>query len=110
MSSKKTSFRSDRYQFTVIMPNLNYNALQSGTQDGTQDDLSMKIKSLIQKDNKISTEKMSMVLGTSIRTIKRRIKEMQDVCFVGHGFHGRWDITEREKTEQESSVEPIYRR
>ena len=104
------------------MPNLNYNALQSGTQDstqdstqdgtqdGTQDDLSMKIKSLIQKDNKISTEKMSMVLGTSIRTIKRRIKEMQDVCFVGHGFHGHWEITEREKTEQESSVEPIYRR
>ena len=88
------------------MPNLNYNALRSGTQD----DLSMKIKSLIQKDNKISTEKMSMVLGTSIRTIKRRIKEMQDVFFVGHGFHGHWEITEREKTEQESSVEPIYRR
>ncbi|MDO4269211.1 MAG: ATP-binding protein, partial [Eubacteriales bacterium] len=30
--SKKPIFRSDRYQFTVIMPNLNYN----GTQDGTQ--------------------------------------------------------------------------
>ena len=30
--TKRPSFRSDRYQFTVVMPNLNY----SGTQDGTQ--------------------------------------------------------------------------
>ena len=81
------------------MPNLNYNALQSGTQD----DLSMKIKSLIQKDNKISTEKMSMVLGTSIRTIKRRIKEMQDVCFVGHGFHGHWEL-QRERRQSKKAL------
>lgn len=26
--SKKPSFRSDRYQFTVVMPNLNYNVPQ----------------------------------------------------------------------------------
>ena len=26
--SKKPSFRSDRYQFTVVMPNLNYNVSQ----------------------------------------------------------------------------------
>lgn len=30
--TKRPSFLSDRYQFTVVMPNLNY----SGTQDGTQ--------------------------------------------------------------------------
>ena len=30
--SKKPLFRSDRYQFTVIMPNLNYAVLQDGTQ------------------------------------------------------------------------------
>ena len=33
---KKPYFRSDRYQFTVIMPNLNYRGTQDGTQDGTQ--------------------------------------------------------------------------
>ena len=33
---KKPTFRSDRYQFTVIMPNLNYNVLQVDTQVGTQ--------------------------------------------------------------------------
>ena len=30
--SKKPSFRSDRYQFTVVMPNLNYNVPQKKVQ------------------------------------------------------------------------------
>ena len=106
--SKKPSFRSDRYQFTVIMPNLNYSVPQDGTQDGTRDgtqdnndfardNMSIQIKNLIKRDNKISTEKMAMVLGSSIRTIKRRIKEMEEVHFVGRGANGHWEITDEEK-------------
>ena len=37
--SKKPTFRSDRYQFTVVMPNLNY-----GTQVGTQADPRMALE------------------------------------------------------------------
>ena len=111
-ASKKPSFRSDRYQFTVIMPNLNYSVPQDGTQDGTRngtrngtqdnndfarDNMSIQIKNLIKRDNKISTEKMAMVLGSSIRTIKRRIKEMEEVHFVGRGANGHWEITDEEK-------------
>ena len=44
-SDKRPSFRSDRYQFTVVMPNLNYdvprNVPQNGTQDGTQDKITL---------------------------------------------------------------------
>lgn len=35
--SKKPTFHSDRYQFTVVMPNLNYNVPQDVPRNGTQD-------------------------------------------------------------------------
>ena len=90
--SKRPSFRSDRYQFTVVMPNLNYNV----PQDVPQDKLDMQILNLIRKDNKISTEKMAIALGVSSKTIKRHIKEMDCVCYVGRGFSGHWKITDKE--------------
>ena len=65
--SKRQTFRSDRYQFTVVMQNLNYGV----TQDVTQDKLDAKILDLIRKDGKISTEKMAIALGVSTITIKR---------------------------------------
>lgn len=93
-TDKMPLFRSDRYQFTVILPNLNYVIFQDVPQDVPQDLLDMHILSLIRKDNKISTEKMAMALGTSSKTIKRHIKEMSNVHFVGRGFRGHWEITE----------------
>lgn len=51
---------------------------------------------LIRKDRKISTEKMAIVLGVSSKTIKRHIKEMNNVCYVGRGFSGHWEITDDE--------------
>ena len=66
--SKKPLFQSDRYQFTVVVPNLNY----SVTQDVTQDNLNTQILKLIRKDNKISTEKIALALGVSMRTVKRK--------------------------------------
>ena len=99
-ASKKPFFRSDRYQFTVIMPNLNYevyeNGTQDGTQDGTQKSMESQIIKLIQSDKKISTEKMSMHLGISVRTVKRRIKEMGNIRFVGRGANGYWEILKDE--------------
>lgn len=98
--SKKPSFRSDRYQFTVVMPNLNYNisqnvtqdVTQNVTQDVTQDDIDAKIVKMIKFNNKISTEKMALELNVSARTIKRHIKEMGNLRYVGSGFSGHWEI------------------
>ena len=95
--SKRPSFRSDRYQFTVIMPNLNYVVLQGGTQEQLKYDISEQIKNMIRNDNKISTEKMSMALGVSVRTIKRRLKQMDEVHFIGNGSNGYWKIDEQDK-------------
>ena len=56
------------------MPNLNY-----GTQDGTRKNEEARIIELIRNDSKISTEKIAEQLGISIRTVKRRIKQMNNV-------------------------------
>ena len=89
--SKKPSFRSDRYQFTVVMPNLNYGVPQGVPQDK----LDIRIIDLIRKDRKISTEKIAGILGVSSKTIKRRIKAMNNVNYVGRGFSGHWEIMDK---------------
>ena len=98
--SKKPSFRSDRYQFTVVMPNLNYNVPQDVPQDVPRNvpqkkesnPLEIQILNMIKKDNKISTEKMAMTLGISSKTVKRHIKDIGIVRFIGRGSNGHWEI------------------
>ena len=96
--SKKPRFRSDRYQFTVVMPNLNYNVPQDvpqdAPQDAPQDDLDMKILGLIRQNNKMSTEKMARALNVNAKTIKRHIKAMGNVQYIGHGYSGHWEVIE----------------
>ena len=93
---KKPYFRSDRYQFTVIMPNLNYDGTQDVTQDDTQnvtqEDIYALILEMIKRNNKISAKQMSEKLGISIRTVRRKIKEMDNVEYIGHGYSGYWKI------------------
>lgn len=90
--SKRPSFRSDRYQFTVVMPNLNYDV----PQDVPQDKMDVQIMDLIRKDSKISTEKIAIALGVSSKTIKRHIKKLDNVNYIGRGFSGHWEITDNE--------------
>ena len=89
--SKKPTFRSDRYQFTVIMPNLNYGT-QDVPQGVPQDNLHVQIFKLMRENNKISTDSMAMLLGVRSKTIKRRIKEMDNVHYIGSGYSGHWEI------------------
>ena len=97
MKIKKLAFHSDRLNFFVIMPNLNFST-QDGTQDGTQGNervqLEDKLILMIRNNAKISIEKMSEATGISVRTIKRRIAEMPNVQFIGRGFSGHWEIKE----------------
>lgn len=95
-NSKKPSFRSDRYQFTVVMPNLNYISIQGDTKDDTQGTLNHQIIALIRKDCKLSTERMAIALGVSVSTIKRHIKTMENVNYIGRGYSGHWEITEKD--------------
>ena len=90
--SKKPSFRSDWYQFTVVMPNLNYNVPRNVPQKKESNPLEIQILNMIKKDNKISTEKMAMTLGISSKTVKRHIKDIGIVRFIGRGSNGHWEI------------------
>lgn len=98
--AREPSFRSDRYQFTVVMPNLNYN-IQSVTQDGTQgvtqgeNDLDNRIVALIMADHKITAENLAKELGVSVRTIRRRIKSLNSVRYIGSGFSGHWEVDDK---------------
>ena len=102
--SKKPSFRSDRYQFTVIMPNLNYcvpqnvprNVPQNVPQERVSNPLDIQILNMIKNDNKISTEKMAMMLGISSKTVKRHIKDTGIIRFIGRGANGYWEIIDDE--------------
>ena len=48
-----------------------------------------QIIGLIQKNNKMSTEKMAMILGVS-----SNIKQMDHVNYIGRGSNGHWEISE----------------
>lgn len=69
------------------MPNLNYD----GTQDGTQD-FGTLIMNMIEENNKISAKIMAERLGISLRTVRRIIKENDQIEYEGHGFSGHWKI------------------
>lgn len=82
------------------MPNLNYNVPQDVPQDVPRNvpqkkesnPLEIQILNMIKKDNKISTEKMAMMLGISSKTVKRHIKDIGIVRFVVRGSNGHWEI------------------
>ena len=37
-------------------------------------------------------DSIAMLLGVSSKTIKRRIKGMDNVCYIGSGYSGHWEI------------------
>ena len=90
------------------MPNLNYNIPQDVPQDVPQNvpqnvprnvpqkkesnPLEIQILNMIKKDNKISTEKKAMTLGISSKTVKRHIKDIGIIRFIGRGSNGHWEI------------------
>ena len=92
--AKRPVFYSDRTQFIVEMPNLNYDSSNSGTQDGTQDDINNRIISLIRANNKISAKDMANELGISLRTVRRKLSELDCIKYVGRGYSGHWEIEE----------------
>ena len=70
--------------------NLNYSA--NVPQAVPQDDLDIKILDLIKNNNKISTQEIGNILGVSDKTIKRHIKNIDNLKYIGSGYSGHWEI------------------
>lgn len=95
---------ADYDDFTLTLYNLNYVAnylaetngvedgTQGGTQGGTQENIQTQIFDMIKENEKISTSDIAIKLGISVRTVKRRIKQMPNVSYIGSGYSGHWEI------------------
>ena len=91
---KKPYFRTDRYQFTVIMPNLNYHDTLNGTLNGT---LKNDILSAVKRNPSVKISDLTERLNFSRRTILRALKELQDegiIERVGSKKTGTWKIND----------------
>ena len=106
--TKMPVFEADNDDFTLTLYNLNYGhdyvmnvndtrngtqgGTQGGTQDGTQDKLQKQIFDMIEENPQISTSEIAAKLGVGVRTVKRRIKQMSNISYVGSGYSGHWEI------------------
>ena len=106
--TKMPVFDADNSDFTLTLYNLNYGHnyimnvndiqgdnridTQDGIQGGTQDKLQEQIFDMIKDNPQISTSEMATKLGVGVRTVKRRIKQMTNIVYVGSGYSGHWEI------------------
>ena len=104
--SKMPVFEADNDDFTLTLYNLNYGHdyvinvndtqcdTRNGTQGGAQDKLQKQIFDMIEENLQISTSEIATRLGVGVRTVKRRIKQMTNIVYVGSGYSGHWEIKE----------------
>lgn len=98
--TKMPVFDADNSDFTLTLYNLNYghdyvkrvNENEGDTQGDTQDDIKEKIITMIKKNPQITTADMAKELDVGIATVKRKIKKMSNVSYVGSGYSGHWEI------------------
>ncbi len=104
--SKMPVFDADNDDFTLTLYNLNYGSsyaihaneekiqgdTQDDTQGDTQDDTEEKIIKMIKDNPQVSTADMAKELKIGIATVKRKIKKMSNVSYVGSGYSGHWEI------------------
>lgn len=88
--SLRPLFEADSEDFLLTLFHMNYS--EDVTQDVTQDDVDKKIREMIKSNPNVSTEEMAETLSLSTRTVKRHIKKMPDVQYVGSGYSGHWEI------------------
>lgn len=111
---KKPKFRSDRYQFTVVLPNLNYgvdeqnvesigdtkeisgaNDAKVGANDANMENqMNILIKKMIENPQ-ITQNELASELGVSRRTVQRMIEKLVSdakIIRVGSRRSGYWQV------------------
>lgn len=49
---------------------------------------------MIKANPQVSTAGMAKELGIGVATVKRKIKKMPSVSYVGSGYSGHWEVKE----------------
>ena len=69
---------------------------QGDTQGDTQSDtLDVWIEAQIKRNPKITTEELANLSNKGLRTIKRHIAKLSHIKYVGSGYSGHWEITDK---------------
>ena len=90
--TKMPVFDADNSDFTLTLYNLNYGHNYIMNVNDTQDKMQEQIFDMIKDNPQISTSEMATKLGVGVRTVKRRIKQMTNIVYVGSGYSGHWEI------------------
>ena len=78
-----------------ILSELLRNGIPAGNtvmSEASAEALIIAVAAMIEENNKISAKIMAEKLGVSLRTVRRLIKENDQIEYVGHGFSGYWKI------------------
>lgn len=108
-SGVKYEFKKEEYGFTVIFyrhcgegwgwsADAKDNASDNVAQDVAQEkDLEKIIYDSIRADRKVTRENMAAKAGVSVKTVERKLKELNDIKYIGTGSNGHWEITEQDE-------------
>ena len=92
--------QTELMQVKLILHVLNESDTQGVPQDDTQGDtqglnLDNWIENEIVNNPKITTEELARLSGKSIITIKRHLAKLKHINYIGSGYSGRWEITQK---------------
>ena len=69
---------------------------QGVPQDGIQDmDLDERIENQIIQHPNITREELASLKGITVKTIQRHISKMPHIMYVGSGYSGHWEVTDK---------------
>ena len=66
--------------------------VHQGVHQGNDNNIEKIITLMIEKDNKVTLTKMAKEVGVNEKTIRRCLKRMKNIKFVGSGYSGHWEI------------------
>ena len=87
----------DRTRLTLTLTNIDgQDVRQDVRQDVPQESMDDKIEKLIRNNQSITAKEMAEHLKVNEKTIRRHIKKMDHIHYIGSGFSGHWKIIDEE--------------
>ena len=84
-----------RLWFRTVLPDLNYKK-ESLKDNVPQNDLEKIIKS-IKENPRITREELAAIIGKSVKTVAKIIKDSKLIHFLGSSRSGHWEVVEYKK-------------
>ncbi len=106
-STSKAELLNMEHCFIVNLPNLNpidttglgFEPQNESQNELQKDELQKSIIELIKGNPKITRKEMSTILGKSMSTIFRILKNNPNIKYVGSSKNSHWEIVEKEKKD-----------